>query len=37
MLHSCVHIQTLVQPRLEMKVKSIELRDSGAENLLKAE
>lgn len=37
MLHRCVHIQNLVQPRLEMEVKSIEISDSEAQNLLKGE
>lgn len=35
MLHTCMHIQNLVQPGLEMKVNSIEISDSEAQNLLK--
>lgn len=35
--HGCIYIQNLVQPRLEMEVKSIEISDSEAQNLLKGE
>lgn len=39
MLHGCVHIQKLVQTRVdfERKFRAIEISDSEAQNLLKGE